>query len=72
MVAIPKAMLDALDLKPDAAVGLSIKGGRLVVDPMKRRRYSLDQLLAQCRPSARRSREEREWVTGAPVGRELI
>lgn len=39
MVAIPKAMLDALDLKPDAAVGLSIKGGRLVVDPKKRRRY---------------------------------
>ena len=71
MVAIPKPMLDALDLKPDATVGLSIKGGRLVVDPKKRRRYSLDELLAQCRP-ARRSRKEREWVAGPPAGRELI
>jgi antitoxin ChpS len=72
MVAIPKAMLEALDLKPDAAVGLSIKGGRLVVDPKKRRRYSLDELLAQCRRPARRSRAERNWVAGPPVGRELI
>ena len=72
MVAIPKPMLDALDLKPDATVGLSIKGGRLVVDPKKRRRYSLDELLAQCRRPARRSREERNWIAGPPVGRELI
>ena len=72
MLSIPKAMLDALDLKPDAAVGLSIKGGRLVVDPKKRRRYSLDELLAQCGRPARRSREERAWLASAPVGRELI
>jgi antitoxin ChpS len=72
MLAIPKAMLDALDLAPDAPVGLSIKGGRLVVDPKGRRRYSLDELLAQCKPSARRTREEREWLANPPVGRELI
>jgi antitoxin ChpS len=72
MLAIPKPMLDALDLAPDASVGLSIKAGRLVVDPKKRRRYSLDQLLAQCKPASRRSREDRDWVAGQPVGRELI
>jgi antitoxin ChpS len=72
MLAIPKPMLDALDLTPDASVGLSIKGGRLVVDPKKRRRYSLDDLLAQCKPSARRSREDRDWVASRPAGRELI
>ncbi len=72
MLAIPKAMLDALDLAPDAAVGLSIKAGRLVVDPKRRRRYSLDELLAQCKPSARRSREERDWLKNPPAGRELI
>jgi antitoxin ChpS len=72
MLAIPKAMLDALDLAPEASVGLSIKGGRLVVDPQKRRRYSLDELLAQCRRPARRSREERAWLAGGPVGRELV
>jgi antitoxin ChpS len=72
MLAIPKAMLDALDLAADASVGLSIKAGRLVVDPKKRRRYSLDELLAQCKPSARSSPEDRDWVAGPPAGRELI
>ena len=45
MLAIPRAMLDALELAPDASVGLSVKAGKLVVDPQKRRRYSLDELL---------------------------
>lgn len=72
MLAIPKAMLEALDLKADASVGLSIKGGRLVVDPKPRRRYSLDELLARCRRSRRRSSEERAWLGNPPVGRELI
>ncbi|MBV8744133.1 MAG: antitoxin [Xanthobacteraceae bacterium] len=73
MVAIPKSMLDALDLRPDAPVGLSIKAGKLVVDPKTRTRYSLDELLAQCRRSGRpRSRKDRDWVANPPVGRELI
>jgi antitoxin ChpS len=72
MLAIPKAMLDALDLSADASVGLSIKAGRLVIDPKKRRRYSLDELLAQCNPSARRSRKDRDWLVGPAVGRELV
>jgi antitoxin ChpS len=72
MLAIPKPVLDALDLSPETSVGLSIKGGKLVVDPKKRRRYTLDELLAQCKPSARRAREEREWLTSPPVGRELL
>ena len=70
MLAIPKPMLDALDLTADASVDLSIAGGRIVVDPRKRKRYSLDELLAECKPSARRSREDRDWLAGGPVGRE--
>ena len=72
MLAIPKPMLEALDLAPDASVGLSIRAGRLVVDPKRRRRYSLDELLAQCKPSVRRSREDRDWLANPPAGRELI
>lgn len=72
MLAIPKPMLDALELAPDAAVDLSIKSGRLVVEPKTRRRYSLDELLAQCKPQARRSRGDRAWTAGRPAGRELI
>jgi antitoxin ChpS len=72
MLAIPKPMLDALDLAPDAPVGLSIESGKLVVEPKNRRRYSLDELLAQCRRSVRRSREDRHWTAGRAVGRERI
>ena len=72
MLAIPKPMLDALDLGPDASVGLSIKAGRIVVDPKRKRRYLLEKLLSQCKPSARRSREDADWQAGPPAGRELI
>jgi len=43
-----------------------------VVEPRQRRRYTLDELLAQCDPKARRSKEEREWLDSGPVGGELI
>ena len=72
MLAIPKPMLEALDLAPDASVGLSIKSGRLVVEPSHRRRYTLDELLAQCKRAKRRSRDDQDWTTGRAVGRELI
>jgi antitoxin ChpS len=72
MLAIPKPILEALELGPDASVALSIKSGRMLVDPKRRRRYSLDELLAQCKPVAKRSRKDREWVSGRAVGRELI
>lgn len=73
MLAIPPALLDALDLSPDQAVGLVVKSGRLVVEPQPgRRRYSLDELLAQCSPKARRSPDDREWTSGTPEGRELL
>ncbi len=72
MLGIPKPMLDALDLAPDAAVGISIKAGRLVVDPKKRRRYSLEELLAQCKHAAGACLRIPEWAAVRPVGRELI
>jgi len=35
-------------------------------------RYTLDELLAQCNPKARRSKRDRAWLDDKPVGRELI
>ena len=72
MLAVPPALLDILHLRPGAKVGLAVRSGRLVVEPQQRPRYTLDELLAQCNPKARRSREEREWLDGKPVGGELI
>ena len=72
MLAVPPALLAILRLRPGAKVGLAVERGRLVVEPQHRPRYTLEELLAHCNPRARRSKEEREWVTDKPVGGELI
>jgi antitoxin ChpS len=72
MLAVPPALLEILHLQPGAKVGIAIESGRLVVEPRRRHRYTLDELLAQCNPKARRSKEEREWLDSQPVGGELI
>lgn len=71
MLAIPPAMLDDLGLGADTPVNLDVRGGQLVVEPKKRRRYSLDELLAQCKPSGRQ-KKDRNWVFERKSGRELI
>ena len=40
-------------------------------EPQQRPRDTLDELLAHCNPKVPRSKEEREWLAGKPVGREL-
>jgi len=72
MLAVPPALLDVLHLRAGAKVGLAVHSGRLVVEPQRRPRYTLDELLAQSRPKVRRSKREREWVSGKARGRELI
>jgi antitoxin ChpS len=72
MLAVPPALLDILHLRPGAKVGLAVQSGRLVVEPQKRPQYTLDELLAQCRPKTRRGKEEREWLDDKPAGGELI
>ena len=72
MLAVPPALLDVLQLQPGAKVGIAVERGRLVVEPRQRPRYTLNQLLAQCDRKARRSKQEREWLRGKPVGGELI
>jgi antitoxin ChpS len=76
MLAVPPALLNVLQLQPGAKVGIAVESGRLVVEPRQRPRYTLDELLAQCNPKARRSKQgskqEREWLDSRPVGGELI
>jgi antitoxin ChpS len=72
MLAVPPALLDILQLQPGARVGIAVESGRLVVEPQQRHRYTLEELLAQCNPKARRGREENEWLDSKPVGGELI
>lgn len=42
MLAVPPALLDLLHLQAGTMVGISVDGGRLVVEPQRRLRYTLD------------------------------
>jgi antitoxin ChpS len=72
MLAVPPALLDILNLRPGAKVGLTVQSGRLVVERQQKPRYHLAELLAQCNPKAPRSKEEQEWLHDKPAGGELI
>ena len=72
MLAIPPALLEVLRLQAGATVGIAIEGGCLIVEPQKRPRYTLQELLEQCDPSAEFSSEEREWLDAESVGGEIL
>jgi antitoxin ChpS len=72
MFAIPKAILESLNLVPNRQVGLSVLEGRLIVEPQPRPRYTLAELMEQCDLSAPMMDEDRARLDAAPVGREEI
>jgi antitoxin ChpS len=72
MLAVPPVLLDILRLRPGDQAGIAIESGRLVVEPQRRTRYTLDELLAQCNPKAARTKEDREWAGNGPVGAEIL
>lgn len=71
MLAIPPALLDALDLGSDASVGLTVEAGALRIEPRPKARHTLDELLAQCDPQAS-APEDRDWLDGPAKGREIL
>jgi len=72
MLAVPPAILDQLNLKAGATVGLAVEGQRLILQPQAKPRYTLEELLAASDYSQPMSAEDREWIDAPPVGRELI
>nr|VFK67644.1 MAG: antitoxin ChpS [Candidatus Kentron sp. UNK]VFK72869.1 MAG: antitoxin ChpS [Candidatus Kentron sp. UNK] len=72
MVTVPPVMLDQLHLRVGAEIGLSVDSGHLVLDLRPQSRYSLDELLAKCDPTAKPNSEDRHWLDSGPVGSELL
>ena len=74
MMAVPPACLTLLQLQPGVTVGITVEGGRLIVDPQPkaRPRYTLAELLAISDYSQPQPLEEREWIDAPVIGRELI
>jgi antitoxin component of MazEF toxin-antitoxin module len=76
MVALPKAFLDQLDLKPDSPVDISVKDDAIVIGRHKRGRIGLAARLAMCNfkiPLSKKEKaEQRAWDQLRPVGDEVI
>jgi antitoxin ChpS len=72
MVAIPPAVLDELKLTPDARIELSVKVGQIIIDPKRRPRYTLDQLIKEGRKAKNLKFKDKAWLSMPRVGREII
>lgn len=70
VIAIPKRLLEMVQLQAGSKVEINVEQGHLVVIPQKKRRYLLSELLAQCDPSLPLTVEEQEWLEIPAVGLE--
>lgn len=73
VVAVPKKILSLVGLRAGAQVQVSFEKGRVIVEPKKKPRYTLTELLAQCRRSdLAPRRKDRAWLSGGPAGKEAL
>jgi antitoxin MazE len=63
---IPRSLASEAAVDDGSTVDITVEGGDLVIRPLRRRRYSLDELLAGIDDENRHG----EVSTGAPVGNE--
>ncbi len=73
MVAIPPAILEALDLRPNSDVAIHVENHRLVIEPQRRKgRIGLAARLAMCDLKKPVSDDEAAWDRIPRAGREEI
>ena len=72
MLPVSPSILKILHLQTGSKVNLAIEAGRLIIEPQKRHRYSLKELLDQCDASENMNAEDQEWFNAKPIGRELL
>ena len=65
-VRIPKAMATEAHLAQEVVVELAVHEGKLVIEPTKKKKYELKNLIARITPENLHVDE----IWGAPVGRE--
>jgi antitoxin ChpS len=70
-MAVPKKILSLVDLEAGSRVQVSVEHGRLIVEPKKKPRYTLAELLPRNRRADLRGKD-RAWLRSPPVGKEAI
>jgi antitoxin ChpS len=73
VMTIPKAILEQARLRAGAQVEIDYRGGRLIVEPLAKPKYSLSELLAKSSAaSLAPARADAAWLQDGPVGEELL
>jgi len=72
MLTVPPAVLEILQLRAGASVGLTVSDGRLVIETKVPPRYTLAELLATSDYTEPAPAADREWVDASAVGRERM
>jgi antitoxin ChpS len=71
MVTVPKPLLETLGFTANMPVSLSIEGENLVISRKKRRKHTLESMLAECDFSLPMNEEDTVWLNAPAVGREF-
>ena len=73
MLTIPRTLLDQLDLEAGARVDLAVSEGRLVVEPARKPKYTLAELLAASDyAGGSPTDEDKAWIQAPAAGREIL
>ena len=67
---IPNVVMKELNLRPGQSVEEQVSNNQLILTPISRR-YSLDELLAQCDMNATELSEQDVWGKSTPAGDEI-
>ena len=72
VMAIPKRILELVNLQSGSVVDIDVKDGHLIIEPVKKPHYKLADLLAQCDFSIPISTDEQDWLDAPDVGIEAV
>ena len=72
MLTLPPALLDLVEVSPGQQVVVTVQDGRIIVEPQRRPRYALAELLSRCDAKAPRPEEDRTWLEAPAHGKELL
>ena len=67
---IPNVVMKELNLRPGQSVEAQVSNNQLILTPISRR-YSLDELLAQCDMNTTELSEQDVWGKSTPAGDEI-
>lgn len=68
---IPGVVVKALNLKPGQSMEAEVRDYQLILTPVARKQYTLEQLLAQGNPDAPKIAEADVWGNDNPQGNEV-